>query len=442
MTTQTHSQRQSQAIVVGGGLAGLAAATYLARDGARVTLLEHSAALGGRAATDTPAGFALNRGAHALYTGGPASSVLRELDVRYSSGQPSRVFARDADGLKPFPASVLDLVRTNLLSAGEKRELLGVFMRLGVARPEKYARMSVADWISATAQRPKVRQLLEATARTNLYTTALDLASADALVARLQQTLKHPIHYIDGGWQSLVDGLRDAAATAGVDILTSAGVETVQVQHGQATGVRMHDGRALSADTLVIATPPEDALHLFPEGAMPRLEASVAGLVAVHIACLDVALSKLPAPEHPVVFDLDQPCFLTAQSEFARLAPPSGGAVLHAFLQLDPRAQADPHQVRAQLEAFVDAVQPGWQTLAVERRFLPHMLASGALPLASRGGLGGRLQHHSQDVDNVYFAGDWVGPHGYLVDATLASAREAARQAAHARTERPTLVAA
>jgi phytoene dehydrogenase-like protein len=440
MTSQTQSQ--THAIVVGGGVAGLAAATYLARDGAHVTVLEHSASLGGRAATDTPSGFALNRGAHALYTGGPASSALRELDVRYTSGLPSRVFARNVDGLKPFPASVLDLVRTNLLSAGEKRELLGVFMRLGMAKPERYARQSVADWIAATAQRPKVRQLLEATARTNLYTTALDLASTDALVERLQQTLKHPIHYIDGGWQSLVDGLRDAAANAGVDILTSAGVETVQVQHGHASSVRLHDRRELTANTMLIATPPEDALHMFPEGAAPQLEAAVATLVPVHIACLDVALSKLPAPEHPVVFDLDQPCFLTVQSEFARLAPPSGGAVLHAFLQLDPRHQTDPHQVRAQLEAFVDDVQPGWQALAVERRFLPHMLASGALPLASRGGLGGRLQHRSQDLDNVYFAGDWVGPHGYLVDATLASAREAARQASVSEVRQLTLTAA
>jgi hypothetical protein len=31
-------------------------------------------------------------------------------------------------------------------------------------------------------------------------------------------------------------------------------------------------------------------------------------------------------------------------------------------------------------------------------------------------------------VSNVYFAGDWVGPRGYLVDASLGSARETARQ--------------
>jgi 2-polyprenyl-6-methoxyphenol hydroxylase-like FAD-dependent oxidoreductase len=63
-------------IVAGGGLSGLAAATYLARGGESVTVLEKSSALGGRAITDTPRGYVMNRGAHALYTGGAASSVL------------------------------------------------------------------------------------------------------------------------------------------------------------------------------------------------------------------------------------------------------------------------------------------------------------------------------------------------------------------------------
>ena len=38
-------------IVVGGGIAGLSAAAYLARAGVAVTLFEKSARLGGRAAT-------------------------------------------------------------------------------------------------------------------------------------------------------------------------------------------------------------------------------------------------------------------------------------------------------------------------------------------------------------------------------------------------------
>jgi hypothetical protein len=55
------------------------------------------------------------------------------------------------------------------------------------------------------------------------------------------------------------------------------------------------------------------------------------------------------------------------------------------------------------------------------------MLASCSLPLAARGGMAGRPAHRSDDIPNVYFAGDWVGQRGYLVDASLESARESAR---------------
>ncbi len=112
-----HTSLPLRSVVVGGGLAGLASAAYLARGGAHVTVFEKSATLGGRAITDRFAGFALNRGVHALYSGGPATSVLHELDARYSSGSPSHVLAREGGQLKPFPATALDLVRTDLLGA-------------------------------------------------------------------------------------------------------------------------------------------------------------------------------------------------------------------------------------------------------------------------------------------------------------------------------------
>lgn len=49
-------------IVVGGGLAVLAAAAYLARAGSSVTLFEQAAVVGGRARTRKQGAFSLNQG--------------------------------------------------------------------------------------------------------------------------------------------------------------------------------------------------------------------------------------------------------------------------------------------------------------------------------------------------------------------------------------------
>jgi phytoene dehydrogenase-like protein len=200
----------------------------------------------------------------------------------------------------------------------------------------------------------------------------------------------------------------------------------VRIDNGRAAGVQLHDGSELPAEALLLALPPTDAVHLLGAPAVPDLAREVAGMVSAQIACLDVALEHLPSARATAVFDLQQPRFVTAQSTVARIAP-HGGGVIHAFKQLDPRITTDQRQDARELEAVLDQLQPGWRELVVERRFLPRMLGSSLLPLASRGGVAGRPTYQSRDVPNLYFAGDWVGPRGYLVDASFDSAREAAR---------------
>ena len=71
----------AEVVIVGGGMAGLAAATYLARAGKSVMLFEKAASLGGRAATSNHDGYLFNRGIHGIYTGGATEEVLKDLGL-------------------------------------------------------------------------------------------------------------------------------------------------------------------------------------------------------------------------------------------------------------------------------------------------------------------------------------------------------------------------
>ncbi|HMA34097.1 MAG TPA: FAD-dependent oxidoreductase [Chloroflexia bacterium] len=422
MNTQ---QAETGVVVVGGGLAGLSAAGYLARAGVPVTLFEQAAGLGGRAATQQYADYCFNRGIHALYPGGAAAQVLQELGVTYGGHRPGGVLIRHQGRLHLLPAGPGTLLRSGVLAAGDKWELMRLLTLLTLTKPAALRRQSVQGWLAAHTRRPPVRQVIAALARTFTYTAALDQVSAEVFVTQLQQALKHNVRYIDGGWQSLVDGLRRAATQAGAQIVSGCGVAAVEHDGPQVQAVRLRDGRTVPAAAVILATPPQDAARLIDGGADPAWRTRVADRGPVVVACLDVALRRLPNPRHPVVFDADQPRFLTAQSQFARIAPP-GGALIHTVKYLDPAQPTDAQTDRQDLEALLDTAQPGWRSVLVKSIYLPRMEAVSWLPTARGGGLAGRPDAAVPGLAGLYLAGDWVGPTGYLVDSSLASARQVA----------------
>ena len=411
--------------VVGGGIAGLTAASYLARAGANVTVFEKAPQPGGRAATRESEGFLFNRGGHALYTGGAATRVFKELDVTYGYGIPKDTFVMRGGKISPFPADPIGLLRLDFLGVADKLALVRFFVTLGRAKPAALARTSVREWLDLNVRRPQLHQLMTAAARTFAYSTALDIVSAEMFVEKFQRTLKHPVHYIDGGWQVLVQGLRDAAERSGARIVGDAHVEGVEVSDGRAWGVRLRGGNIVQASAVVVATGPRDAAKLVDGGEHPVLRRVVDGLASVPIACLDVALERLPIPERPVVQDLDSSRFTSAQSVYSRVAP-EGAALVISFKQLDPRDPSDPREDERDLEGLLDAAQPGWRQVLVKRQYLPRIEAVGALPLAANGGFAGRPDVAAPGIEGLYLAGDWVGPEGFLVDASVASAQRAA----------------
>ncbi|ACY14075.1 FAD-dependent oxidoreductase [Haliangium ochraceum] len=386
--------KTSEIHVIGGGIGGLAAAAYLARAGRRVRVYERSSALGGRARSARAGECLLNLGPHALYAKGAAAEVLDELGVAYRGGMPrgKGAYALRGGRAHTMPAGLVSLLSTGLLSLADKLALARVLTALPKLDPARHRGTSLRAWVEDAAAAPEVRAFLYALARLATYANAPDRVDAGAAIAQMQRALGGVL-YLDGGWQTLVDGLRDAALAAGAEIATRARIGSLAELEGP----------------VVLATPPAEA---------GRLLGRTWDLVPVHAACLDVALSALPVPHAQFALGMDAPTYFSVHSQHAKLGP-GGAAVLHVAKYLAPEAQPDPAGDRAQLEAVLDLVQPGWRALVREQRSLPRMIVSHAL-VTSAGRPAGECQ-------GVHLVGDWVGPEGMLADAALASARSAAR---------------
>src|SRR3954452_17980169 len=110
-------------VVVGGGIAGLATAIYLARGGRTVTVFEQRRHLGGRAVTHLRHGFRFNLGPHAFYRQGPGAQVLRELGIPIRGGSPRGAgIALLGKERYRFPNNLCSILITGLLPLKAKFE--------------------------------------------------------------------------------------------------------------------------------------------------------------------------------------------------------------------------------------------------------------------------------------------------------------------------------
>jgi phytoene dehydrogenase-like protein len=418
--------RRADVIVAGGGLAGLTAALELARAGRSVVVLERGEEVGGRAVTRTVGGFHFNVGPHALYRGGRAATILRGLGIPFSGGIPpaNGAFALAGGRKHTLPAGFVSLLTTGLFGLPAKLEAGRLLAGLGAIETRGLSHVSVAEWLDAATTRPEVGALFEALVRVATYANDPTRLSAAAALDQLRLAQQKGVLYLDGGWRTLVDGLRRAAEAAGVRVLTHAPAALVEGERA-VTGVRLAGGALWQASAVVVAADPATAAALVTGRDTP-LERWAIEAVPVRAACLDVALRRLPRPRARFALGIDAPLYASVHSAVARLAP-ERGALIHVARYLGSDPAPDTTAVERELEKALELLQPGWQGEIAHRRFVPNLIVAHGLPLAAHGGLGGRPGPEVPGLAGLFVAADWVGPEGILADAALASAVRAAR---------------
>jgi phytoene dehydrogenase-like protein len=422
-------QQHWDVVVVGAGLAGLTAAATAAGTGA-TTLVLDAHQPGGRASTDQRGRFRFNRGAHALYRGGPAEATLARLGVTVAGTSPPAkgARARIGDQIGLIPTGPWSLARTKLLRGRSKPAVARVLGRMGRWRPEEVAGLTIGQWLDGFDLPDDGRAFLQLLVRTTTYLNDADTASADVPATQIPLGLGAGVRYLDGGWASLVDVLTRAAREGGAEVRAGAGARAVVadgdrwVVHGA--------GVEVEAGTVVLAAgTPLTCAGLLEEPPAPWTDLAE----PVEASCLDLGLAQ--ALPQPILLGIDRPIYCIDHASTARDLAPEGAGLVHVLRYLGLGEDVPSEALRAEMEEHARLAGVDFHQVQ-EQRFLRRMTVVGAVPTPAAGGLRGRPGVSSSGLPGLYVAGDWVGPLGWLTDAALASGEAAGSSAARRASDR------
>lgn len=281
----------SRVVIIGAGIAGLASAALLAREGHEVTVLEARPEVGGRAGSWRHDGFRFDTGPswylmpeafdhfyRLLGTSADEQLRLVTLDPGYrvyfeGQAEPVDISASVEDNIELFEGIERGAgarLERYLESAGETYELASKhLLYTTLADIRRVASVDVARrWVHLT--RLLARPLASLVRRTVKDRRLQQILGYPAVLLgmspQLAPSLYHLMSHLDleagvlypmGGFARVIESIEDLAVAAGAEIITHADVTRIIAENGKARGVKYLDGtratKTLDADIVVSA---------------------------------------------------------------------------------------------------------------------------------------------------------------------------------------------
>ncbi|MBK9099100.1 MAG: FAD-dependent oxidoreductase [bacterium] len=192
---------QKKVIVIGGGFAGLTAATYLSKNNIKVTLLEASPKLGGRAYSfkDKETNTVIDNGQHIMMGCYKETlnflSLINATDNFYFQKKLEVKFVNEGFQLssiksfsKFYPINLmLGLLNYKALSFIERIHLLKLFLKLPFIDPVRYSQRTILQWLEAEDQSENTRDSFWKILAVGALNTGIEKASAKIFIDILRQ---------------------------------------------------------------------------------------------------------------------------------------------------------------------------------------------------------------------------------------------------------------
>jgi oxygen-dependent protoporphyrinogen oxidase len=342
----------TRVVVVGGGIAGLAAAQALAIDGIDVTVVESTDQVGGKLRISEVAGVAVDEGAEMFLRRVPEALELvatlgRSGELVSPRTTSASVWARGA--LRPMPTGTVmgvpsdpSTLRGVLSGAEVSRVALDRFLP-GAAPGED---ISVGSWVAHRVGRAVVERLVDPLLG-GVYAGRADELSLAATIPQLPRdersvlaaarrvvpatpTTEPVFATVTGGMGSLPASVAAAIREKGGTIVTGRTVRRLDHRDG---GWRVVHGptideQVIEADAIVVAVPATPAARLLADVA-PAASAELAAIESASMAIITTAWRRADAPALdtsgylvPAVYGRPVKAVTFASSKWAHLSAP------------------------------------------------------------------------------------------------------------------------
>jgi oxygen-dependent protoporphyrinogen oxidase len=319
---------QPHVVVIGAGIAGLAAAFFLREAPCRVTVLEGSPRIGGKLRVSEIAGVAVDEGAEALLARRPEGTGLATAagladQLVWPGTTVARIWSRGRMCPLPrrqvlgVPADLAELAGTGLVSEGG---MARARQDTDLPATSRDGDVPVAAFVAARLG-PEVVDRMVDPLLAAVYAGRSEELSFDATLPALAAESRKHASLTEAATAVLAQG-SDPGGTAPPPVFTTlagglgmlppavaaasgATVRTGAMVRGlarTATGWRLtvgsrHDEEHLAADAVILAVPASPAARLL--GGVPGMSAAVAALQEIRYASMAIVTLAYPAAAFP-----------------------------------------------------------------------------------------------------------------------------------------------
>ncbi len=424
-------------VTIGAGAAGLTAAALLALEGQRVTVLEQSPHLGGRAMAVVDEGFNLLED--------PGSGITKIFDIvgkELIHGQVSRQMPV-WDHEKETWGSVKDRYAGK---KGQLKKVIDALLKTPFEELDRWDDRCLREWLAQHTDDAGVIDLFEFLAVLEGLTTEWwDHSASDNLYARKmhysERNMAGYSFWPGQGWDGMFRDLADAAAQRGASVRLGTPVERVVIEDGAVRGVmvarqprmvpnEIFEEELVEADCVICTLPVWSVLRVVSEEALPDWYAGQIRHLAqdqFRAAWLGLYL----ATEDPIaIIDRKELCTWLHSPELGSsgflfemtaMDPATAPPGVHLYVMggcFNGRHGRDRTWLLDGFERFerdMVAMFPGFADAVWRRR---HLVFDPGFGIAHKPGLVGTFRPHwrAPNIEGLYFASETFRSRGIGVD--------------------------